>query len=109
MARPYLGIPRELIPWAPRVDEDKCIGCGDCLETCANGVFLLDDVAGKMCVVQPDNCVVLCDKCAELCNEEAITFPDKAETRALLQRLIRERRARAGNAPQAEIQPRTGV
>jgi NAD-dependent dihydropyrimidine dehydrogenase PreA subunit len=100
MAGPYLGIARELIPWAPRIEDDKCIGCGDCLEMCANGVFLLDEAAGKMRVAQPDNCVVLCDKCAALCNEEAITFPDKAETRALLQRLIRERRARLAVAAQ---------
>jgi NAD-dependent dihydropyrimidine dehydrogenase PreA subunit len=101
MARPYLGIQRSLIPWAPRIDDDKCIGCGDCLETCANGVFLLDEGAGKMRIPHPENCVVLCDKCAALCNQEAITFPETAETRALLQRLVRERRERNGTAGEA--------
>jgi len=109
MARPYLGIPRSLIPWAPHIDEDTCIGCGDCLEMCANGVFLLDDAAGKMRVAQPDNCVVLCDKCAAMCNEDAITFPDKAEMRSLLQRLIRERRARAAAAGQPDEEHRPGA
>lgn len=106
MARPYLGIPRALIPWAPQIDEEKCISCGECLETCANGVFVLDDAAAKMRVAQPDNCVVLCDKCAALCTEDAITFPDKADTRALLQRLLRERRERTATADQTDQHPR---
>jgi NAD-dependent dihydropyrimidine dehydrogenase PreA subunit len=93
--RVFLGIPRERIPWAPHIDEEACIGCGDCLDACPNGVFVLDADLNKMRVAVPDNCVVLCDKCAALCNEQAITFPDKAETRALLQRLIREQRAGA--------------
>ena len=99
--RPCLGIPRSVIPWAPQIDEDTCIGCGDCLEACPNNVFVLDEAAGKMRVADADNCVVLCDKCAALCNEDAITFPDKAEMRALLQRLIRERRAPAATAERA--------
>ncbi|MCL4845126.1 MAG: ferredoxin family protein [Acidobacteria bacterium] len=100
--RAYLGIPRSMIPWAPRIDEDACIGCGECLETCANGVFVLDEVEEKMRVAAPDNCVVLCDKCAALCATDAITFPDKGETRALLQRLVRETRTRVAEATQAE-------
>ncbi len=93
--RDYLGIPRSMIPWFPRINEDACIGCGDCLEACPNGVFVLDDVMGKMRVAVPDNCVVLCDKCAPLCGTTAITFPDKSEMRMLLQRLVREARRRA--------------
>ncbi len=90
--RAYLGIARELIPWAPTIDRDACIGCGDCLEMCPNGVFVLDEDEGKMRVATPDNCVVLCDKCGPLCATDAITFPDKEETKKLLQRLLREMR-----------------
>ena len=54
-----------------------------------------------MRVAQAENCVVLCDKCAPLCNEEAITFPDKAEIRALLQRLLREEQEQARTAGKA--------
>jgi len=101
VGRPYLGIPRSLIPWAPRIDEDTCIGCGDCLEACANGVFLLDEAADKMRVAQSDNCVVLCDKCAVMCSQRAITFPDQAEMRVLLLRLAQQQRERGGPAGKA--------
>lgn len=88
MGRPYMGIPREKIPWAPRIDPEKCIGCGKCLEVCPNGVYVLNEAQEKMEVAQPDNCVVLCDKCAAFCPQEAISFPDKDETKRLVARLI---------------------
>ncbi len=88
--RDYMGIARGKIPWNPTVDEEKCIGCGDCLEVCPNGVYLLDEAAGKMKVANPNNCVVLCDKCAPFCKQEAISFPDKQETKRLVSRFVRE-------------------
>lgn len=91
--RPYMGIPREMIPWAPTIDRDACIGCGKCLETCPNGVFVLDEAEGKMEVGVPSNCVVLCDKCAAFCDQDAIRFPNKEEIKALLKRLLAERQA----------------
>ena len=90
--RSYMGIPREKIPWNPTIDEEKCAGCGECLEACPNGVYLLDEAAGKVKVVYPNNCVVLCDKCAPFCNQEAISFPDKQETKKLVGRLLAEMR-----------------
>ncbi|MGC8854933.1 MAG: 4Fe-4S dicluster domain-containing protein [Halothiobacillaceae bacterium] len=92
--RPYLGIPREMIPWRPQIDRERCIGCGECLNACPNGVFALNEDEMKMEVVSPENCVVLCDKCAALCPTEAITFPDKGETKKLVVRLLGEMRAR---------------
>jgi NAD-dependent dihydropyrimidine dehydrogenase PreA subunit len=86
----YLGIPREMIPWAPVIDNDTCIGCGKCLDTCANGVYVLNEGAGKMEVAVPGNCVVLCDKCAGFCDQDAIRFPDKEETKRLIGKLLRE-------------------
>jgi|GEM_PF-3253584 len=38
-ARTYLGIPRDLIPWSPTINADRCIGCGECL-TPARTTFL---------------------------------------------------------------------
>lgn len=90
----YLGIPREDIPWAPTIDADLCVGCGQCREVCANGVFALNEGDGKMEVVQPGNCVVLCDKCATFCEAKAISFPDKEETKRFVGQLLRERHAK---------------
>jgi NAD-dependent dihydropyrimidine dehydrogenase PreA subunit len=88
--RDYMGIQREKIPWCPRVDADKCVGCGECLETCPNNVFVMNEQTGKVEVANPDNCVVLCDKCAGFCPQEAISFPDKEVTKKLVGKLLRE-------------------
>lgn len=90
----YLGIPREAIAWAPSIDAETCIGCGECLSECPNGVFGADEAEGKVRVAAPDSCVVLCDKCAAFCAVGAITFPDKEKTKALIQKLVRERHPR---------------
>ena len=91
MGRAYMGIPREKIPWRPEVDTEKCIGCGQCLETCPNGVYILDEEIGKIVVAEPGNCVVLGDQCAGFCAQEAISFPDIEETKRLLAKLLREK------------------
>jgi len=88
--RDYMGIPREKIPWRPTVDPDKCIGCGECLSTCPNEVYVMNEELGRVEVVNPGNCVVLCDKCAEFCEQGAISFPDVRETKKLLLKLAKE-------------------
>lgn len=89
--REYLGIPREKIPWKPIIDESLCIGCGQCLETCPNAVYSMDQQSGKAKVSDPDNCVVLCDKCARFCPSDAISFPDVIKTRNIVTDLLREK------------------
>ena len=89
-ARAYLGIPRDLIPWRPTINADQCVGCGKCLETCPNGVFVLNKDLKKAQVAVPDNCVVLCDKCAGFCLHNAITFPDKNEVKKHITRLLHD-------------------
>lgn len=91
MAKQYIGIPRELIKWFPTIDEEKCTGCGECFECCPNGVFELSTNDGKMKVVNPYNCVVLCDKCAQFCVSEAISFPDKEETKKIVSNYLKNR------------------
>lgn len=89
----FMGIPRETLSWWPKVDPELCIGCGECIEFCPNGVYELDEVAGVVEVVKPMNCVVLCDKCAASCPQEAIMFPDKAQMKALVVRLMAEQQS----------------
>jgi len=86
--RAYMGIPREKIPWAPRIDPEACIGCGECLETCPNGVYVLNEQENKMEIANPENCVVLCDKCAGFCPLDAISFPDKEQLKQRLRELL---------------------
>ncbi|MFA4873881.1 MAG: ferredoxin family protein [bacterium] len=90
MKKTYLGLPREDIPWCPKIDEDKCTGCGLCAEFCPNGVFEMG--ADVMTVKNPMNCVVGCDKCAAECPVGAISFATKGELLAW----VREAREKAG-------------
>ncbi|MCK5511411.1 MAG: ferredoxin [Thermodesulfovibrionia bacterium] len=57
----------------PVVDEDICIGCGNCMEICS-AVFQLQDE--KSHVIDPDACefVGCCEAAAENCPVEAITL-----------------------------------
>lgn len=88
-------VPRESIPWFPTVDTDLCAGCEDCFDFCASGVYEWDDQWGFPIVTNPYNCVVGCQACGKLCATEAITFPDRDEINALVQRL---REAHAASA-----------
>lgn len=51
-----------------RIDEEKCIGCGQCEEVCTFGAI---EVVDEMARVDEDKCT-LCGSCAESCPEEAI-------------------------------------
>ncbi|MCM8784580.1 MAG: 4Fe-4S dicluster domain-containing protein [Candidatus Omnitrophica bacterium] len=78
MTRIY-GIEREKIPWYPRIDYEKCVGCKECFNFCWNGVYEWDEENNRPNIVRPYNCVVGCSACANLCNGEAIRFPSKEE------------------------------
>ena len=88
--RAYMGIPRGKIPSAPQIDPNACIGCGECLETCPNNVFVLNEDENVVGVANPQNCVVLCDKCAGFCPQDAITFPNKEQLKQRLRELVQE-------------------
>lgn len=100
----FHGVPRDVISWNPSVNADLCIGCGQCLELCANNVFSLQEETGRVLVANPMNCVVLCDKCALLCPAEAITFPDKKETMVVLNQLFSSRSKEKANGKEQEDQ-----
>lgn len=58
----------------PVVDEDKCTGCGGCMENCPIGALELDDRGGydKKSKVYPQNCTA-CHTCERFCPVGAIT------------------------------------
>jgi Fe-S-cluster-containing hydrogenase component 2 len=50
------------------IDEDKCSGCGVCLEACPEGAILLRDSAA---VIEQNHCTG-CGDCLAVCQESAI-------------------------------------
>ncbi|MFY9141211.1 MAG: 4Fe-4S binding protein [Thermacetogeniaceae bacterium] len=57
----------------PKVDHDKCTGCGTCADVCPSEVFDIED--DKAVVARPDDCTD-CETCVEECPEEAITLEE---------------------------------
>ncbi|HDD70439.1 4Fe-4S dicluster domain-containing protein [Candidatus Bathyarchaeota archaeon] len=51
------------------VDNDKCTGCGTCVDTCPVGVYELNN--GKSVPVKVEECLV-CRACEAQCPENAI-------------------------------------
>jgi len=50
-------------------DEDKCIGCGMCIEVCPHGVF---EIIGKKAYISDKDSCMECGACALNCPVEAI-------------------------------------
>ena len=51
------------------IDSDKCIGCGDCVKSCAYGVLeVIDNIAYP---VEIENCKG-CKDCSQICKAGAI-------------------------------------
>ncbi len=72
----YEGIPRNKIPWDPKIDPDKCITCGKCVDFCHTEAFELKEQNGKKkTVVNPTRCVVFCRGCEDVCPVGAISHP----------------------------------
>ena len=53
-----------------KLDSDKCIGCGKCLEVCPRGVFSI--LGGKAVIVDRDLCIE-CGACKQNCAFAAIS------------------------------------
>jgi len=51
------------------IDYDKCVGSGECVDSCPTDVYVLED--GKAVVVDIEECVECC-ACVDACPEAAI-------------------------------------
>ena len=52
------------------LEEQKCVGCGRCVEVCPHGVFVVEE--GKARIVDQDGCME-CGACAKNCPVEAVS------------------------------------
>ena len=92
----WRGIPRSKIPWGPKIDYEKCVNCGKCMDYCKLGVYEFEEKEGakRSVAKNPNNCIVLCTGCEAQCPAGAITHPSKVETR----KIIREMQKAKGKA-----------
>ncbi len=51
------------------VDQEKCIGCGECVDVCPVEVYEL--VEGKSEPANAEECLG-CESCVEVCSQDAI-------------------------------------
>ena len=61
--------------WHPRVDYEKCIGCGLCFLYCHRDVYSFAGDSKTVKVVNPENCVENCSHCSRYCPVDALIFP----------------------------------
>ena len=88
----YQGIPRDKIPWDPRINYAKCVACGKCVDFCHMYAFKVDEKNGeKITVVNANRCVVFCRGCEDICPAGAITHPSEKETQKTIDRLKKDK------------------
>lgn len=84
----FMGVPRELIDWAPTIDYSKCDYCMECDKFCPHQVFeVRENEEKKLIVKNPHNCVVFCRACSKTCGPDALSFPIKTETTAKIKEI----------------------
>lgn len=96
----YMGVPRSKIPWCPTVDYTKCNFCGgepQCLKFCPHGVYAFEGNPPKLTVKNPDNCVVFCRSCRKVCPTDALSFREKSQVLAIIQKLREETKPEVAN------------
>jgi NAD-dependent dihydropyrimidine dehydrogenase PreA subunit len=59
--------------YLPEVNEEKCIGCGECAEVCPVDVYEIQNE--KAVPVNADECLG-CESCVEVCEQGAITLTE---------------------------------
>lgn len=58
--------------WMPRINQDKCKGCGQCIAHCPSGALRWS--AGKARLLNPNACIY-CATCESICPCQAIELP----------------------------------
>jgi NAD-dependent dihydropyrimidine dehydrogenase PreA subunit len=61
------------IMFQPGVDEEKCIGCGECVDICPVDVFEIQNE--KAVPINAEECLG-CESCVESCEQGAITLTE---------------------------------
>ena len=56
----------------PRIDRDRCTGCGDCVDVCHANALAIREL--KAVIVSPDYCDY-CTECEAVCPVSAIACP----------------------------------
>jgi NAD-dependent dihydropyrimidine dehydrogenase PreA subunit len=67
------GKEKSVMAFTPTVDEEKCVGCEECVDVCPVEVFEMQD--GKSVPVNAEECLG-CESCVEVCEESAITVEE---------------------------------
>jgi len=85
----YKGIPRSKIPWSPKIDYEKCISCGKCIDFCHVKAFGSIEENGKRKTIIRDKnaCIVFCTGCEAICPKGAITHTPPEETHRVIEKL----------------------
>ncbi len=60
--------------WNVSVDQDKCVGCGECVDVCPAQVYEMKD--GKSDPANYEECLG-CESCVEVCSQAAITVTEE--------------------------------
>ena len=62
------------------IDEDKCIGCGICIDFCNVDAIAVNEESGVVEVIALEDCIE-CHSCQQNCPERAImVFPQVEES-----------------------------
>lgn len=85
-------IPREKIPWYPRIRAEACNGCRVCFEFCQHSVYAWEEATDRPVVERPFSCLVGCRGCEPKCPAGAISFPDDETISDLIKKLREESR-----------------